>query len=708
MNILSHFQHLTLSPDQIQAVSGIEDFIKGDGQVFILKGYAGTGKTTILKGIIDYLKTQQKPVEVMAPTGRAAKILRDKTGRGQTIHKSIYNFKELKTEEDDTDDAGNSFHYFFPIHQIENNETVLIIDEASMISSKFSRHELFTFGTGVLLDDLITYSRIPTSKCKLILVGDPAQLPPVGDNKSFALSEEYFLNLGFKTQSATLTTVKRQNQNSILENAFRIRSLIGSKEKASLQFEFDNRNSFEIQTDHIPNQYLKEFPVPEIGNGVIIAYSNSQCHQYNVAVRNKLFPDQPTVQAGDVLLINHNNYHTYGVEMMNGEMAKVLAVNSSVIERKNIPVYDTIAGKRVKKHVTLSFREVTIRLANHSEDVHCIIIDSLLNSPNKDLHILELKALYVDFVMRFKEEQEKNKAQGKLVLKVGSPEFKERLKTDRFFNAVRVKYGYAITCHKAQGGEWDTVFVDYYGRNSLADDSLRWSYTATTRARLKFFGANAPVMTLFTKFKINPIGILTNVPANALSLKMVPLSPFHQAQQHRAKSLKFWELQEKLEPTPFQIAQVQSLGESRERYTVQYQDEIIQLDADHNGAGIFNDFHLLNTQGDGWKQELLSLVNQSYPIVYNIEYSPSNEVLKKLWGVMQMATEESEVTITNVEEKPQQYFVTYYLKTDAKAAMIQFYYNGKGQLTSAIPKSTEGANDAKLSQLIQKLQDYAV
>lgn len=708
MSILNHFVHLTLSPDQVNAVSGIEDFVNGDGKVFILKGYAGTGKTTILKGIIDYLNAQKKAVEVMAPTGRAAKILRDKTGRGQTIHKSIYNFKELKTIEDEKDDADSSFHYYFPIHHIENNETVLIIDEASMISSRHSSHELFTFGTGILLNDLLTYSRIPTSRCKLIVVGDPAQLPPVGDNQSLALSEEYFRNLGFKTFSATLTTVKRQDQNSILINAFRIRSLIGNPEKSSLEFEFDNQNSFEIRTDHIPCQYLKEFPVPEIGNGVIIAFSNSQCHQYNVAVRNKLYPELPTVQAGDVLLINHNNYHTYGVEMMNGDMAKALEVSPSAIERKNIPVYDVIAGKRVKKHITLTFREVTIRLGNHPEDIKCLIVDSLLNSPNRDLHILELKALYVDFVMRYKEEQERNKAQGKPVNKVGSPEFKDRLRTDRCFNAVRVKYGYAITCHKAQGGEWDTVFVDYFGRNSLSDDPLRWSYTATTRARLKFYAGNAPMMAVFTKFKINAIGVLTQVPTNALSLAMVPLSPFHQAQQHRAKSLKFWELQEKLEPTAFQITQVLSLGDFRERYSFQFQDEVIQMDADHNVAGIFNDFHVAFNPAADWKEELLHVVNQSYPMVYNIEYEPSSEGLKKLWGIMQMAAEESGVTITNVEEKTQQYFVNYFLKTDTKAAMIQFYYNGKGQLTSGLPKSNAGANDVKLSQLIQKLQQYAV
>lgn len=707
MDILSYFQNLILSHDQEKAIKELNLFFRSEAQVFILKGYAGTGKTTILKGIIEYLKTLHKPVEVMAPTGRAAKILRDKTGLGQTIHKTIYNFTELKITEDEKEDAGNSFHYYFPIHQKEENGSVLFVDEASMISSRESRHELFTFGSGILLDDLLTYSGIPVSNRKLILVGDPAQLPPVGDNKSLALSEDYFQSLGFKTSSATLITVKRQDQNSILENAFRIRSLIGNKQKPSFQFLFDQTNSFEIPTDHVPHQYVREFPIPEIGNGVIIAFSNSQCHQYNIGVRDKLFPGQTTVQPGDVLLINHNNYHSYRVEMMNGEMAKVLFVNTSILERKNIPVYDVIAGKRVKKYVTLGFREVTIRLASYSEDINCLIIDTLLNSPQRDLHILELKALYIDFVMRFKDEQEKNKQKGMPVLKVGSPEFKERLKTDRYFNAVRVKYGYAITCHKAQGGEWDTIFVDFHGRNSLADDPLRWSYTATTRAQTKFYAANAPFVTHFSKFKISPIGALTHVPVNALSLDLVPLSPFHRKDQHLAKSLKYWEIQANLENSAYQVTQVQSLGQFRERYTIQYEDEVLMIDSDHNGAGIFNDFRAILGKSPKWSDELLALINQPLQFDYSIEYSPSSEILKKLWGIMQLVSEETGVTITNVEEKTQSYFVNYFLKTDAKVALLQFYFNGKGQLTSVIPKSTEGANDSKLSHLIQKLQEHA-
>lgn len=709
MSIFNHFQQLNLSPDQDLALSTLSEFLNNEAQVFILKGYAGTGKTTMLKGVIEYIQAQKKQVSVMAPTGRAAKVLRDKTGLGQTIHKSIYNLEELRTIDDDKDDAGNFFHYFFPIRQSLEQERILIIDEASMISSRKSTHELFTFGTGILLNDLITFSRIPNSNFKLIMVGDPAQLPPVGDNKSLALDDSYFQELGFQTMSATLTTVKRQDQNSILENAFKIRSLIGSKQRSNLQLVFDNTVSFEIPTEQIAHQYTNEFPVPEIGNGVIISFSNNQCHHYNVAIREQLFPQRSTVQAGDVLMINSNNYHTYGVELMNGDMAKVVYASPTVVEKKNIPVYDLVVGKRVKKYITLAFREVTIRLANHSEEVQCLILDSLLNSPNKDLSILELKALYIDFVMRFKEEQERNKKLGNMVFNLGSPEFKGMLKNDRYFNALRVKYGYAITCHKAQGGEWDTVFVDYFGRTSLNDEPLRWSYTATTRARLKLFAANAPYLTHFSKFKINAIGVLNNIPANALNLKMVSLSPGHSENQHPAKSLKYWEMHQKFEHTQYQITQIQSFGESRERYTIQLEDDFLQIEADHNGAGIFNDFKLVGGQPNdiSWHNNLLELVNEPFQVVYSIEYTPSVEILKTLWGIIRQSVEDLGISITNVEENEKQYFVNYFLKTDAKMAMIQFYYNKKDQLTSALPKSTLGGNDLKLTELLKKLQDYA-
>ncbi len=705
MNIINHFQNILLSSDQKNALEQIEAFLNGEDHIFILQGYAGTGKTTILKGIIDYIFSLKLKAEVMAPTGKAARILRDKTGLGNTIHKCIYNFKELRTFENN-EDAEDTFHYYFPIEQINENQLILIVDESSMISSKKSNHELFTFGTNVLLDDLITFSKIPSSKNKIIFVGDPAQLPPVGDNLSNALNPEYFRNLGLNVRSVVLETVHRQKQNSILENAFKIRSLINSPIKSSLEFIYDTDTFIDLPNNEISSRYIQEFPSIEIGNGVVICFSNNQCYQYNIALRAKLFPGLLSVAVGDLLMVTHNNYYSYEVELMNGEMAKVTNISNSVIERKNIPVFDTINGKRVKKLINLSFRELTIKLENHPNSFNCLIIDSLLNAPARDLSILEMKALYVDFVMRFNVEQTSRKEGGLPIFKVGSLEFKERLKTDSFFNALRVKYGYSITCHKAQGGEWDTVFVDYYGRTSLKDEPLRWSYTATTRARNKCYVTNAPNISQFSGFSIQDIGILKSIPSKFLQLQNIPVSPFHQMNQHLAKSFKYWELKSKFDLTHYVILNIQSLGEFRERYSIQCGQETIEIQSDHNQAGIFNDFQIVDTKFSEIANELLEIVNLSFPIIFNLDYSPSNELFVKILGLMQASTEDAGVMISNVEENIPQYYVNYYLVTDAKAAYIQFYFNRQQQITNAIVKSTLGMQDHKLIILIEKIKKH--
>jgi tRNA A37 threonylcarbamoyladenosine biosynthesis protein TsaE len=705
MNIVNHFQNILLSNDQKVAIEQVEGFVNNDEHIFILQGYAGTGKTTILKGIIDYIFSLKLKAEVMAPTGKAARILRDKTGFGNTIHKSIYNFKELRTFENN-EDAEDTFHYYFPIELINENQLILIVDESSMISSKKSNHELFTFGTNVLLDDLITFSKIPSSKNKIIFVGDPAQLPPVGDNLSNALNPEYFRNLGLNVRSFVLETVHRQKQNTILENAFKIRSLINSPIKSSLEFIYDTDTFIDLPNNEISSRYIQEFSSIEIGNGVVICFSNNQCYQYNIALRDKLFPGLLSVAVGDLLMVTHNNYYSYEVELMNGEMAKVTNISNSVIERKNIPVFDTINGKRVKKLINLSFRELTIKLENHPNSFNCLIIDSLLNAPARDLSILEMKALYVDFVMRFNVEQTSRKEGGLPIFKVGSLEFKERLKTDSFFNALRVKYGYSITCHKAQGGEWDTVFVDYYGRTSLKDEPLRWSYTATTRARNKCYATNAPNISQFSGFSIQDIGILKSIPSKFLQLQNIPVSPFHQMNQHLTKSFKYWELKSKLDLTHYEILNIQSLGEFRERYSIQCGQETIEIQSDHNQAGIFNDFQIVDAKFSEIANELLEIVNRSFPIIFNLDYSPSNELFVKILGLMQASTEDAGVMISNVEENIPQYYVNYYLVTDAKAAYIQFYFNRQQQITNAIVKSTLGMQDHKLIILIEKIKKH--
>lgn len=707
MSIFNHFQNINLTNDQQTALEKIQDFLNSDESIFILKGYAGSGKTTLLKGFVNYLQSIKKEYQVMTPTGRAAKVINQKTGVvATTIHKGIYILDKLKIIENEKDKDDHSFHYFFPIKDDNQSEKVLIVDESSMISSEKSKNELFTFGTDVLLNDLLTYSKVPVSNAKIIFIGDPAQLHPVGDNKSNALIPKYFENLGLTVQTSLLQKVVRQNNNEILRNAFKIRSLIGSKIKNSLELNYDN-SYVEIESHKIPQRYVECFPLPEIGNGVIIAFSNEQCLNYNRAVRSKIFPNSPNIQAGDILIINHNNYHTYGVELMNGEMVKVMEVNTEIISRNNIPVYETINGKRIKKRISLSFREIKIHIEKHSKEISCLIIDSLLNSPTRDLNISEMKALYIDFVMRFNEEQ-KSLNNNQVHFKIGSEEFIEQLKKDKYFNALRVKYGYAITCHKAQGGEWNTTFVDYYGRASLKDDPLRWSYTAITRASNKCYAANTPNLTCFSSFSIGQISRLTNIPNNALALNNVPISPYHNLEHHRAKSLKYWEINKKFEDTIYKIEKIKSLSEYRERYTISVGDEVAEIQADHNKAGIFNNFAPMHPNQYTWLNELVKLVNKPYKINYNIDYNPSTLFLKKLYGIMQIACEDSNVTITNIEERVSTFYVNYFLKTDAKCSIIQFYFNGNKQLTRAIPKSTSINDDKKLFHLLSNIKNYVV
>jgi hypothetical protein len=644
----------------------------------------------------------------MAPTGRAAKILREKTGFGQTIHKTIYNFEELNTSENQDIEDDHSFQYVFPIRQDAAVGKVLIIDEASMVSSRESKNELFAFGTDILLNDLLTYSKVPYASNKLIFVGDPAQLPPVGDNSSRALMSEYFQGLGIKTQQMSLKEVLRQKENAILKNAIKIRSLIGVQIQSQLSLDYDENCFVKTNSEDIASEYAKKFPLPEIGQGVIIAYSNLQCVEYNRAVRRKIFPQNEAVNAGDLLMVINNNYHTYSVELLNGELVKVMDAAHHVISRKNIPVYQTINGSRVKKYVTLHFRKVVIRLANHSEEVECLIIDSLLDSPNRDLTITEMKALYIDFVMRFQEKQNENKAKGLPFNKVGSEAFKQQLKSDQYFNALRVKYGYAITCHKSQGGEWQMTFVDYNGRTGLNDDALRWSYTATTRAIDICFAANGHNINAFSRFVIGEIQALTHIPTDALALQHIPVSPYHSESQHKAKSLKYWEVCEKLENTPYQIEALVSLGDYQERYTISFQESQCQFDAIHNGAGIFHDFKVSLQTGVDWHLTVFELLNQPFNILYNIDYKPTGPVLNELYGLMQSICASEEVAITNIIEKAENYYVMYFLKTDAKCALIQFYFNGQGHLTRALPKSTSGVSDQKLKLLISKIQEHVI
>jgi tRNA A37 threonylcarbamoyladenosine biosynthesis protein TsaE len=709
MKILSYFQQLTLTKDQRRALEKLSAFVQSDDRIFILQGYAGSGKTTLLKGFVEYLKGLNKIYQLMAPTGRAAKILRDKTGSGRTIHSSIYNLKHLEAINADSDEvADHSIKYFFPIDLDNTDECILIVDEASMISSKESKNELFDFGTNILLDDLLTHAFSSNKNNKIIFVGDPAQLAPVGDNNSWALDLEYFKNLGYTGQMEVLTEVKRQENNLILKNATEIRKVLNAQQRNELKLKFDDSTFIELSNIDLIDKYVDTYPKPEIGDGVIISYSNAQCFHYNYAIREALYPNQKDILPGDLLLINNNNYHTYTAELYNGDIAKV-GDRSENIETLSAPVWIVKNGKKERVTISLNFRRITIRIPQYDGEIACYIIETLLNSIDRDLTIDMTKALYINFVMRFNEEQEKRVTSGLKKHKVGSEEFKQALKADPYYNALRVKYGYAITCHKAQGGEWDKVFVDYSGRIGLFNDALRWCYTATTRAENIIYAINPPQFTSFDQLKFSTIVSINNIPDNALSLDNVNISPFHNPEHHKAKSLKYWELKEKLENDQFEIINVETIG-YLERYTISNnQDEKFVLQASHKGSGHFIDtFKIQNQPNSIVAKSLDKLFNEDNITIYNLDYFPSLDHLRLLYSIMQAKCSELKIIITRIDEQIEKYYVTYYLKTDSLCAYIQFYFKGNGSYSTAMPKTYKCDNDSKLKLLIENLSNYAI
>lgn len=712
MNIFNHFQHINLTNDQQNALEKLHTFLESDDKIFILQGYAGSGKTTLLKGFVEYLQSIEKKYQLMAPTGRAAKVIREKTNKtATTIHRGIYNFESLETIEAQNEKVEEqSYRYVFPIKQISEGENILIVDEASMVSSKESKHELFLFGTGYLLNDLLTYARISSSRNKLIFVGDPAQLPPVGDNKSLALDSNYFKNqFGISVQTAELVEVVRQKDNLILKNAEKIRNLIFSEKRSELKFDYDKEKFMESNPNDFFNHFVEMFPNPKVGDGVIIAYSNGQCFHNNLAIREKLFPKQKEITAGDIILINNNNYHTYGTELFNGDLAQVIEVDSSEIIQ-SAPVMVDKNGKRERKIITLRFKWIKIRLPHFSEDIKCLIHYDLLNSVDRDLSIDEMKAVYINFLMRFNEEQKNRRDKGLNSFKIGSEEFKNSLKADPFFNALKIKYGYSITCHKSQGGEWEKVFIDYSGRVSLKTEPLKWCYTATTRAKDTVICLNAPSFGIFQKLNFSPIGEIGNFPKKAISFIGIKDSPFHSLDAHKCKSLKYWEIYEKLEPTNFKIENVFSPKNGfLERYFIKNEkNEMIQLDGHHNGAGYFAQaFKATSNNEDLELSELENIFNAPYQRQYLIDWNPVEPFLKEIHSFILQACDESNSTLTNVV-KTGNYDVTYYFITDSVCSYIQFYYNSKNQFTSAIPKKIGAEEDEKLKLIISKLQDYVI
>ena len=695
MNIKSFFQ-IILNPDQEKVIQNLENFLESKDSVFILKGYAGTGKTTLIKGLIDTLKVENKKFVLCAPTGRASKILRNKTGYGNTIHSTIYDFDNLITINSENEDfAEHSFQFSFPIIKLQEN-TMIIVDEASMISSKESKNELFNFGTNILLNDLLTFAQLHNSHNKMIIIGDPAQLPPVGDNNSWALEKSFFDEKKILAREVFLTQVMRQNNNLILENAMSIRKCIENPNHKELKFQFDEDSCINFNNKNVVNKYCELFPYPDFENGIIINFSNAQNYWYNKEIRENYFPNSSNIAVGDIVQIISNNYHKYKTEIYNGEFAKVLAVGETISQ--SAPVYVEVNGERKKKTITLLYRKVTLRLPDFDDDIEAYINDSLLESTARDLTIDEMKAVYINTVMRFKESHPHSK--------IKSEEFKNFLKSDDFYNAIRVKYGYSITGHKSQGGEWKSVFVDYFGRVSLRKDPLRWAYTVTTRASENLYAINFPEFGQFYKLKFSNIGNIAHLPNDAFNFDKVPTSPLHKNNDHKCESWLFWNILSKIEDSEFNIEYIKS-EEYLEKYTFRYFDELIIVHFHHKQSGFFEkDFEITSNKTSA-TERLETLLSKRNEVIFPFEYKATLPFLEGLYNIVSASCNDLDIRIFNISENIDKYYINYYFETSNKISYIQFFFNKNGEFSTAMPKTFGDINDEKLFNLIEKIKEYA-
>ena len=439
---------------QDQIINDISEFVTtiGNRSIFMLKGYAGTGKTTLVSSLVKSLPVIGKRSVLIAPTGRAAKVLSKYSKKfASTIHRKIYWIR--------TNKSGNTF---IKLKENLHTNTIFIVDEASMISEASDSG----FGNRSLLQDLIKYV-YEGIDCKLILIGDKAQLPPVNLDISPALNEEIlFLNYNKQVISKELTEVVRQKKDSlILENATRIRKKISVNDYSHPKF-LTNSEVVKINTGEDLQEALEcAYSNEGLNNTTILCRSNKRANQYNQQVRIKIRWQENEISTGDKLMIVRNNYFW-------------LDENSSAGFIANGDIVEVIKIKEVIERYGFRFAKAVIQMTDYGneKELDVILLLDTLTSEKPALTYEQYKLLYREVGLDYKGEKEINK----------------KIKENIFFNALQVKFAYAITCHKSQGGQWDNVFVDlgYYTDDMLDKSFFRWLYTAFTRASKKLYLIN--------------------------------------------------------------------------------------------------------------------------------------------------------------------------------------------------------------------------
>ena len=441
---------------QLQLIDELSHFVfdNSNESLFLLKGYAGTGKTTVISTIVNSLWRAGKKAVLLAPTGRAAKVISGYSNKQAfTIHKKIY-FPKKQTN------GGVSF----VMQPNKHTDTLFIVDEASMISDQVQNAKLFENGS--VLDDLISYV-YSGKKCKLLFIGDTAQLPPVKLEVSPALDADILsLHYNKDISEIELDEVVRQQQDSgILANATDLRLLIQNE---GVDFKFDVnypdvirlQDGYDIQ-DAITQAYDGEIGVEDTA---IIVRSNKRANQYNQQIRTKIRGQENEISVGDYVMVVKNNYFWLKDSSSAGFIA-----NGDTCEVMRINAINELYG--------FKFADVIVRMIDYTDmkPFETVLLLDTLTSESPSLTYEESNKLYEAVKEDFAHEKSKYK------------QFMG-VKQNKYFNALQVKFSYAITCHKSQGGQWKTVFIEQpYLPDGISVEYLRWLYTAVTRAQEKLY-----------------------------------------------------------------------------------------------------------------------------------------------------------------------------------------------------------------------------
>ncbi len=463
---------IQLTPGQQAAYNRLKLFVTRPGKgIFILKGYAGTGKSTLVRELIQLLQRKEISFSLMASTGRAAKIISNITGcDARTVHSQIYTFKSLnqdietmvrKREADGIDSTGQLLLNFdlLSVSQDPDDARVYIVDEASMISDRPDPNAVqAVFGSGKLLTDLLNYNAIG----KFVFVGDECQLPPVTQSASPALNEAYLKeNFAFDVEEYVLTEIVRQQEtNDIIQAASRIRELYINPPvfqkwaKFPLQG-YDNVRIFPDQLSLLED-YVETLKKKGFNHTTMLCLSNKGCDVLTNVIRPRMGFSQSILQSGDLLLISQNNYIS---GLMNGDLV----------------VVEEIGVK--EQRAMLSFIKVSVKELFTGKIYTQFLLENILYSDRTNITQAEQKELLVDYYFRMKNRGIHQK----------NPAFNKMMLSDPYLNALRAVFGFALTCHKAQGGEWEQVYLDISKQvpGMSKPYVYQWLYTAMTRAKMQ-------------------------------------------------------------------------------------------------------------------------------------------------------------------------------------------------------------------------------